>query len=53
MRRPARRDARDLAAQRLRQTDYFAALMLHAGDADMMIAAPRRTTPSRCAPSWR
>src|SRR5512139_180613 len=27
-----------IAAQRLRQTDTFAALMLHSGDADMMIA---------------
>jgi malate dehydrogenase (oxaloacetate-decarboxylating)(NADP+) len=26
------------AAERLRQRDYFAAMMLHAGDADMMIA---------------
>ncbi len=29
---------RDAARQRLRQQDYFAALMLHSGDADMMIA---------------
>jgi malate dehydrogenase (oxaloacetate-decarboxylating)(NADP+) len=29
---------RAAAAQRLRQTDSFAALMLHSGDADMMIA---------------
>ena len=29
---------RDAAAQRLHQLDYFAAMMLHSGDADMMIA---------------
>ena len=29
---------RDAAAQRLHQPDYFAAMMLHSGDADMMIA---------------
>jgi malate dehydrogenase (oxaloacetate-decarboxylating)(NADP+) len=29
---------KDAAAQRLHQPDYFAAMMLHSGDADMMIA---------------
>ncbi len=29
---------RDSAGQRVRQQDYFAAMMLHSGDADMMIA---------------